>query len=280
MHTSSSDDDDVDTVYIYDQRKKNGFRYNHDLRIYEHVNKIYINQHEKSLVVEKDLRREMDLLSPDEIPLTSGVMFNVYTNESRYRTPRDKVRYALPNPFPLSSNRKDTCDIIMKGIFADRTWMIQKICRDFLFGRGPDYVILEGPTSSYMAFRDILLHLKPLVQECNSRLYTEKYCTRKSFEDVSKARVVLTTIGDRTLRKADANEYLGQFPIQYRGFVHRDTVIKTCELLRERGSSCPEIPLENTHDDDLFVMSELSPDFLLGASVGNLSAEDVLTWLL
>lgn len=234
-----------DKVYLYDIRKKNGYRYNEHLLIYEPVNKSHILHVEhKYDLIDKDIRPYIDLLPPDEIPISSGQMFNGITKEVRLRDAKDYVTYVLPN-FLSGVNTEDVRRVeeTFQGLCPDSWSSLRETIRDFLCGRGSDYVLFEGPKESFEQIKETLLMLYPLVDECSSRLYTEVYHNRKPFEDIASARLVLTSIGERTLRKGNYNEFINLFPIQFRGMVHRDHPtsqrVDAIQMLSKMGASFP-----------------------------------------
>lgn len=251
--TKMADKIRLDKVYIHDQRKKIGYRYNLNLGLYEPVNKSHILHREDQFeLIQKDLRPYMNRLPPDEIPLrrsgdnqTDEIMFNCTTHEKRPRNEHDYVTYALPLFMHLVDSRVEAFFNQLSPLASS----LKKTLREFCSGAGPEYIIVEGPLEAFEILCKTLLTLSPLVLECNSRLYTELYVSKRVVEEVASARIVCTSIGKRTLRQSNLSEFkaLGSFPIQFRGIVHR---FPTAEVTDEAvyPIALPAIDIEITAD--------------------------------
>jgi len=234
---------DIEEVYIYDLRKKHGYRYDKDLKLYVQINKGFFHKHNPK-IVQLDLRPHMDELPLDHIPV-HGSLLNCQTLTEYIRDHKNLISYELPTP---------------KFIYPNVVVWMQKLCprqdnlihfhnilNSFIRGRGPPCIVVYGPGVESL-FQGLLL-LKPIIQEGNRCLYSETHLRKRMLESISQARIILTDIQDRTLRFGDTSEFTNFFPIQYRG------IVKVQDISQVKSDIWS---IELTHPGDIsFTASEL-----------------------
>jgi len=221
--------------------------------IYEFIDKMNFGRN--YLLVEKDLRKQLDLLPIDNIPVSENLMLNCNTRTSRLRTPEDIITYELPYP-----------SLTYQKVF---TWF-QSLCplsfdslrshlKLFLCGKGPSNISVYGDGVDCLF--NALLMLSPLVSIGSRRLFTEIYISKRLLEDVSHSRIVLSDLEDRTFRPAKL-DYFNEinFPIQYHG------------ILKIRNIS--QIPPSHRQNIPIYCLSNnlpiiFSPEELLGWIIWN-----------
>lgn len=208
----------LNSAYIYDTKKKIGYIFNSEFRLYESIDKHYLINRSVN-IIEDDIRPKLDSCPIDEIPIVPGKMLNCATLEIRDRTPDDFVTYALPPP-NFERNELDIVHNIMTVLCGGSPIILKQTLLDFISGKGSPYFVVTGPGWTYL--KDNLSQLGPLVEIGNSKLFTEIYVRKKMLEEVSAARIVLVDVGDKTIRQVNWDYITDRsFPIQYRGIVYK-----------------------------------------------------------
>ena len=253
-------------VYIYDIRKKHGFYYDPEKKIYIAIDKIYCQKYNPKIIF-KDLRPHLDELPINHIPICQGLLLNCITKETTIRNQNDLISYELPCCIQQSksqNNVKFTVAELMERL-CPQYLILQHYLNLFIRGLGPPCICVKGSTQKLF---DILLLLKPIVQIGNPWLYSQTHARKKMVESISQARIILVDIKDKTLRIANNTEFGGLFPIQYRGIV---SILDSEQIKKDQNET--RIPQNDIPLLDILNITTYN-------DIINIDAGDLLAWIL
>lgn len=243
-------------VYIYDDKKLHGYVYSEKDNIFHFCDKFSINKLLDRKInsddyIKIDLRSELDI-STDRIPISLDKIFipslNIYTP----RSCRDLFTYYMP--FPIYNEK---LQLYMENLIPDKYHLYRFhnfLYTSFINYTPKEYISITGSNSAVNKLYLLLYKLSPLITYGRSSLYCESNVSKSTLLEINKARIVLTDIGERTLRVADPpHNKKYKLPIQHHGIVY-------------------QIPI-NTKKDYINIIDNETQD------ISNFTSENLLYWI-
>jgi len=182
-------------VYYPDGKRKNGWQYDEDFRIYRFIDKFKIASLKRYFGVTEITVPLLDNYEKSELPIGSKWMLNLQTRQYREREQIDAATFYLPRP-----RHSSIIDVYLDAILPEPGKQTLKgFLWEALSGEINQHsLVIQGPSKDLFNF---LSYLRPIFHPCDSRLLYRGDLGNRLVATIQGKRLLYADIGEKHYRR-------------------------------------------------------------------------------